>query len=249
MKFSIITCTYNSEKYIRRNIDSIKNQSFKNFEHIFIDGFSSDKTTSIIKSYQKEFPEKVKLFQFKPRGIGNAMNIGINKSSGKYIIHLHSDDSLFSPDTLKEINAFILINKNPYWIYGKALFINEIRGASRIIPHRKIYHKAKFWLLLATNYIPHQSVFIQKKIFKKYGYFNEKYKNSMDYEMWLRLLKNNVFPVFFNKTICNFFIHPDSQSTKGKSNNEHNLIHKQYLKSSVLIFLLNIIDKLNKFRS
>jgi len=93
MKFSIITCTYNSEKYLQENINSVESQIFHNFEHVFIDGNSSDKTIEIIKKYQKKYPHTVKLLQCEPKGISNAMNHGINQSSGQYIIHLHSDDS------------------------------------------------------------------------------------------------------------------------------------------------------------
>jgi glycosyltransferase involved in cell wall biosynthesis len=173
MKFSVITCTYNSDKYIEKNIRSIENQTFQNFEHIFIDGFSSDKTIAIIKKYQSKFPCKVKLFQFKPKGIANAMNKGIKKSQGEYIIHLHSDDSFVNEKILKNINNFIEHNNSPDLIYGKANFINTENGNSRIIPHRKIYHKIRFWLLLLTNYVPHQTVFIKKEMFDKWGMFDE----------------------------------------------------------------------------
>ena len=77
MKFSIITCTYNSEKFLKKNIESVKKQNFKDFEHIFIDGFSQGGTINIIKNYQTEFPQRVKLFQVEPKGISHAMNEGI----------------------------------------------------------------------------------------------------------------------------------------------------------------------------
>lgn len=248
MKFSIVTCTYNSEKYLQRNIASVIGQTCKDFEHIFIDGLSTDKTIEIIKNYQKKFPEKIKLFHSPPRGIGNAMNIGIEKSSGEYIIHLHSDDSFYDLNILEKINNFIIKNGNPEWIYGKALFINEIKKNNRVIPHRKIYKKIRFWLLLLTNYIPHQSVFIKKEVFEKYGFFDEYYNNSMDYDMWLRLSKSNITSKFFNEIICKFFIHEKSQSTIGKLNNEHNFAHKKHLKNKTMLYFLNFIDKLNKKR-
>jgi glycosyltransferase involved in cell wall biosynthesis len=248
MKFSIITCSYNSEKYIKKNIKSIKNQTFKNFEHIFIDAFSSDKTLEIIKKYQREFPEKVKLYQFKPQGISHAMNKGIEKSSGEYLIHLHSDDSFYDKNILKKVADFIKKENNPSWIYGKAKFINTKTNQSRIIPHRKIYRKIRFWLLLLTNYIPHQSVFLKKEVFEKYGKFDEKLKNSMDYDLWIRLSKNKVCSKFINQIICNFSVREDSQSTTGKNNNEHLLIHQKYLGSNLIINFLRLVDKINKRR-
>jgi len=250
MKFSIITCTYNSEKFIRENINSVKNQTFEDFEHIFIDAFSKDGTMEILQKYQEKFPNKVSIFQSSPKGIANAMNKGIEKANGEYIIHLHADDSIYDAAVLNDVSNFIDKNKNPDWIYGKANFININTHKSLIIPHRNIYHKISFWLLLLTNYIPHQSVFIKKETFNNHGNFNENYKNSMDYDLWLRFAKNKVSSKFFNRTICNFFIHPDSQSSKGGNNSatEGINIHKKYISSKLLRTILAIIRKINSKR-
>lgn len=248
MKFSIITCTYNSEKYLKKNINSVKNQTFQDFEHIFIDGFSKDKTVEIIKKYQKEFPKKVKLFQSPARGIADAMNKGIKKSNGQYLIHLHSDDSFFNKKVLENVSRFLEKNKKPAWIYGKANFINTVTKKSRIVPHRKIYHKARFWLLLLTNYIPHQAVFLKKSVFKKYGLFNERFKNSMDYEMWLRLTKNQVKSKFINRVICDFSVRPDSQSRIGVSKQEHLIIIDKLVKNNLLKKTLKLIHRINQKR-
>lgn len=248
MRFSIITCTYNSEKYLQKNIDSVKNQTFDDFEHIFIDGFSTDGTVEIIKQYQQEFPDKVRFYQFEPKGIANAMNRGIEKASGEYLLHLHSDDSLYGNNVLSSVVDFIQKNNSPDLIYGKAKFMND-EGVFRIIPHRKIYHKLRHWLLLLTNYVPHQATFIKKTIFEKYGLFNEQYKNSMDYEMWLRLSKNNIDAIYFDSIICNFLMRSDSQSTIGSKNSaiEHTMIQQKYIKSRLMrLFLSLVIDINNK---
>lgn len=249
MKFSIITCTYNSEGYVQKNIDSVKNQIFNDFEHIFIDGFSTDKTIEIIKKYKQEFPEKVKLFQFDPKGIANAMNNGIEKSNGEYIIHLHSDDSFYTNNVLSQVNEFITNNNYPDLVYGKAKFINE-DGLFKIIPHRKIYHKIHFWLLLLTNYIPHQAVFIKKEVFSKFGKFDEQYKNCMDYELWLRLSKNRVRSLFLNVIVCNFSIRESSQSSIGKENSiiENMNVRKTYVKSKFIRLFITIVTKINDRR-
>lgn len=75
-RLSIITCTWNSEKYLQECIDSVKNQSWNlKIEHIFVDGFSTDKTLEIIQSYQKECKDRidVKILQSSPKGVYNAM--------------------------------------------------------------------------------------------------------------------------------------------------------------------------------
>jgi len=177
------------------------------------------------------------------------MNKGIKKSQGEYIIHLHSDDSFFNEKILKNINNFIKHNDSPDLIYGKANFINTENGNSRIIPHRKIYHKIRFWLLLLTNYVPHQTAFIKKEMFDKWGMFDENFKNSMDYDLWLRFSKNKIDSKFIDEIICNFTVRKDTQSTVGKDNQEHLISQRKYIKNKLILFVLNNIDKLNKKRN
>jgi glycosyltransferase involved in cell wall biosynthesis len=249
MRFSIITCTLNSEKYLQRNIDSIKNQTFKDYEHIFIDGFSKDRTIEIIKKYQQEFPEKVKLFQYPAKGIADAMNKGIENASGEYINHLHSDDNFYNSEVLKKVSDFIQKNNNPEWIYGKAKFTNESNGATRIVPHRRIYHKIRFWLLLLTDYVAHQAVFLQRNLFRKYGMFDTQYKNAMDYCMWLRLSQKKVSSIFMDEIICNFLLHEKSQSVIGYYHKEYEKICPKYVHNKILIFLLNSVAAINRRRT
>jgi glycosyltransferase involved in cell wall biosynthesis len=248
MKFSIITCTYNSEKYLQNNIDSCKKQTYQNFEHIFIDGNSQDKTATIINEYKNNYPSQVKLFSFPPKGIANAMDEGIKKAQGEYLIHLHSDDTFNNAKVLEKVAAFLEQKNNPDWIYGKANFINTQNNQSRIIPHRRIYHKARLWLLLLTNYLPHQAVFLKKDVFQKYGLFDETLKNAMDYEYWLRLTKNKVKSTFIDLVICNFSVRPDSQSERFSSVPDHLILLQKYVKNNLYRKFLEWLLKINSQR-
>lgn len=236
MRFSIITCTYNSANYLQKNIDSVESQKFRDFEHIFIDGFSTDKTVEIIMEYQKKYPEKVKLFQSQPKGISHAMNEGIKKSTGEYLVHLHSDDSLYDEHVLEIVDGFITKNNNPKWLYGKARVINMNNRKTIIIPPRRIiYDSSNFWLLLfVNNYIPHQSVFIKKELFDRYGYFDETLKNYMDLDLWLKLTKNKVHAKFINEIICNFAVREDAQSTIGRTDEENIILYDRYMKNHLM---------------
>lgn len=243
MKFSIITCTYNSEKYLHKNIDSLVSQTCTDFEHVFIDGFSCDGTMEIIEQYRKKYPDRVRVYQAKPQGISHAMNEGIKKSTGEYLIHLHSDDSLYDERVLETVNTFIIQNNNPDWLYGKAHIINALNGSERIIPQLKICYTARFWqMLIMNNYIPHQSVFIKKDIFDQYGTFSEVLKNFMDYDLWLHLLKSGVQPLFINTIICNFSVRENTQSSIGRSDGENIVLYKKYVSHKTIIVLLAFVD-------
>ena len=176
LKFSIITCTYNSAEYLPVNIDSLINQTYHNYEHIFVDGYSSDNTIEIIGKYKTKFPDRVKLVQSKPIGISHAMNKGISLATGDYILHLHSDDSLFYDIALQEVNE--ILSKNNYdWIYGKINVINDGKISIGLWPEKKIFHQNNKSILGRNilkyfNYIPHQSVFLKREVFDNFGLTN-----------------------------------------------------------------------------
>jgi len=158
-RFSIITCTYNSEKFIETNIKSVLSQTNDDYEHIFIDSNSTDSTLSIIKSY---YPN-AKIFQYPPKGISNAMNSGLKHAQGEYVIYLHSDDCFDSNIVLKDVTSFLEQNNFPDWIYGQIRYISENGNEIGIFPVSNILKKYSLWLISGYNYVPHQAVFIKKK--------------------------------------------------------------------------------------
>ena len=121
MKVSIITVCLNSEKTIRDTINSVLSQSYKNIEHIFVDGGSKDSTISLIKNN----PNKKKIIIKKDTNIYEAINLGIKKSTGKIIQILNSDDILENNNIIKEVVNKIKKNPN-YNIYlGNVIFFSD----------------------------------------------------------------------------------------------------------------------------
>lgn len=243
-RFSIITCTFNSEKYLRECIESVENQDFKNFEHIFIDAFSTDHTLAIIKEYQSRFPNRVKMIQQEPRGISNAMNVGVKNAQGEIIVHLHSDDYFYNNKVLTIVDDKFKI-KNPMVLVGNCLYKKD-DGLHSIWPKNKIM----FWFfckfigayLFFRNGIPHPSTFIKKEVFERNGGFLENLKVVMDYELWFRLLKKEKF-VFTNEYLSVYRAHgatvSETQAERGKK--EISEIFKKYKKLYFLEFLIHMI--------
>ena len=109
MRFSIIMANYNSKDTINKCIDSILNQSFKNFELIIVDDVSTDNSVEIIEQYKDE---RIKLIKCKKKFFnGGARNIGIDNAIGEYILFIDCDDWLYSKDSLKAINEVIEWNR------------------------------------------------------------------------------------------------------------------------------------------
>jgi glycosyltransferase involved in cell wall biosynthesis len=254
MKFSIITATYNSDRFILKNIESVKKQTHSSWEHIFVDGFSSDKTKQIILDYKKQFPNQVRLIESPPKGISNAMNVGIKNATGDYLIHLHSDDSLFDDNVLKDTNQYL--EKNDFdWIYGKSNIIESDGSKIGVWPHKKIHkHNSKSFfgkqLIKYMNFIPHQTVFIKPDVFQKFGSFDETLKTSMDSDLWMRIINKTKWS-FFDKTICNFTVRKDAESSnlQNKKRNKINYaqVQKRHLNKIEYVFGRFIENTINLF--
>jgi glycosyltransferase involved in cell wall biosynthesis len=242
--FTIITCTLNSQKYLDQNIASVKKQTFKNFEHIFIDGFSKDKTLKIIKSYQKN-KTNVFLFDLKPRGIAQAMNLGIKKAQGKYLIHLHSDDLFHDQKVLEDVYRFLSKNPKYDWIYGQINVIKNDQQINKIFPNLIIFQISWSYLLKFADFIPHQAVFIKKSVFKNHGLFDEKNPSAMDYDFWLRI-RNKTNWGFFNRLISDFRIHSDSKSTGKENLAKHIKVRNAVQRKYTNIFEYQIVLLINK---
>ena len=104
MKISIITITYNSAKTVQRALDSVQNQHYSDIEHIIVDGASSDGTREIVEKYAADH-KNVRYISEPDKGIYNALNKGIQMATGDVIGFLHSDDMLYSSDSIGKIAA------------------------------------------------------------------------------------------------------------------------------------------------
>ncbi|MFA6315245.1 MAG: glycosyltransferase family 2 protein [Candidatus Paceibacterota bacterium] len=214
-RFSIITCTKNSEEYLKYNIDSVASQTFGNYEHIFVDGESTDRTIEIIEEYKNKFPDKVSLVSRPAKGISNAMNEGTMVTKGEYLIHLHSDDRLHDKEVLTDVDLFLKQN-NCDWIYGKETRINPSGTIVKTTNRSKCsrFSSRSFlgkYLLKFHSSINHQSVFIKRQVFEQYGYFDESIKCPMDYDFFLRI-RNKTRWMFFDRLVDVFVMHGQNWS-------------------------------------
>ena len=173
-KISIITVTKNSENYLEKNILSVHKQKYKNYEHIIIDGKSSDKTIDIINKHKK----KIKYFiSEKDRGLYDAMNKGIKKSTGDIIGILNSDD-IYYKETLDIVNKYFNKYQKLDFLFGSVYKHKLLHG---------YYPKRIKWSFgfYSTHSI---GFFIKKEAHKKVGFYNIKYKYSADYDLFYRLI-------------------------------------------------------------
>jgi len=172
-KISIITVTKNSDKFLEKNILSVFNQSYKNYEHIIIDGKSTDKTLEIIKKHRN----KINYFESSSdKSLYDAMNKGIKKCSGDIIGILNSDD-IYYRDALKIVNNYFNNNTLDF-LFGSVYKYKLLYGYK---PH-KIKWSFGFYSTHSVGF------FIKKKSQNKVGLYNVKYKYSADYDLFYRMI-------------------------------------------------------------
>ena len=189
ISFSIITTCYNDKTGLIRTLNSIKKQTYKNYESIVIDGGSTDgsvdiiKTSTIINRYISQ----------KDNGVYDAMNKGINLSKNDYIIFLNSGDTFFNPYILENISNILSSNPQIKFLYGDANIIHSDLTSS-FREYTKPINKSN---------ICHQSIFYAKELFSNFGNYDLNLKIFADYDLNLRLIHtHSIIPYHINIPIC-----------------------------------------------
>lgn len=180
---SIITTIFNSQKYILECINSIKDQSYKNYEHIIIDDGSTDSSLAIIQSNSDS---KIKVISPGKIGRAKALNLGLEKSLGKYVVILDADDVAL-PERLAIQLATMEADSEIDLLCGNVLIINEdsqLTGESNIsLEHAEIKQK-----LFELNPFAHSSVMYKRDFAIKAGGYNERCLKSIDFNLYLELI-------------------------------------------------------------
>lgn len=239
--FSIITVCYNEEENIEKTAKSVVGQKFKDFEWIVIDGKSKDKTVSILKKYKKRMDYFV---SEKDSGIYNAMNKGIKKAKGKYLLFLNGGDCFANSDVLSRVTKLLKKDNFSSEIY----YGNVIYDDGEKVDFGKAKLDRKFFL---TKTISHQATFISRDLFKKYGMYEEKYRISSDFDFWLKtIVKNNVKTKFIPVYVAIYDlkgISADKKSMKKHISERQTILKENGLASSFELFYLWIYWNLISF--
>ncbi len=237
IKISIITVTKNSEKFLQETIDSLSKQTYQNFEHIVVDGASTDHTLDIIKknSYQ------IKKWVSEPDdGLYYAINKGIKFCSGDVIGILNSDDVYF-PDALKIVNKYFLENQIDF-LFGSVFKHKLMHG---------FYPKKIKWTF--GFYTTHSiGFFIKKSSQDKIGFYNTKYKWSADYDIFYRMIvKNKMKGMATKKNEVFGTFRPGGISSKIKYIDflkENNQIRIDNGQNKIIVFGIFILRVLRNFK-
>ena len=196
--FSIICPTFNSSKFIEKNILSILNQTYSNFEIIYSDDGSSDDTLDVILKYKKLFLDKnidITILKNLHKGPGASRNKAIIESKYDWISFIDSDDEW----KLNKLEAVVNVIKknNQYNCIAHNEFFRKINGSLVKFNYSKLFKITKpvYKQLFLKNFLSTSSITIKKKLIKDVDYFDETLANAQDYDLWLKI--GNRFNLFF----------------------------------------------------
>lgn len=200
MKMSIVTPTFNDASFLKGNIDSLLGQSYRNFEHIVIDGGSTDGTIELLKSYPN-----IKWISERDNGMYDAINKGIRMASGQIIAYLNSDDRYYE-NTLQLVCESFEKNDDVGFVYGYCTYIDE---SERTIC---TFKTIPFWSSTtrkARIAWAQPCCFWRKDVHAKIGLFDGDMKIAGDADFFRRILLSGERGMLIRKPLARFMARKD----------------------------------------
>lgn len=242
LKISIITCCYNAELTIEKTLQSVLNQTYENYEHIIIDGGSTDNTLKIIEKYD----HVSKVISEKDNGIYDAFNKGLIYVTGDVIGYLNADDTYFDNNSLDNIaNSF---DEDIDVVFGNLVYVND-KGSVVRFWKSKAYKPNQF----QKGWVPaHPTFYCKKWCFDKYGNFDEKFWISADFDLMLRFVEiNKIKTKFINQKLIKMLIGGSSNGSLKVYLESHrqilSIFRKNKIKVNSLLFTFYKIGRVFQF--
>jgi glycosyltransferase involved in cell wall biosynthesis len=211
--FSIILPTFCAEAVVLEALESIRRQTFTDYEIVVVDGGSTDKTLDLIAGGQAKFEGRLTFHSEKDDGIYDAMNKGISRAQGEWIYFLGADDRLHDPNVLQNVAAFIQSRPDGHLIYGDViLHSNSSRYAGSFDLDKLLFEKN----------ICHQAIFYRRIVFEKLGGYNLRYRIWADWDLNIRCFQH---PAFIQNHVD--LVIADYNDLSGKSAVEDPILRKQ----------------------
>lgn len=194
MKISIVTITYNAAKVLQRTLDSIRCQSYRDIEHLIIDGVSKDDTLRMVEAYRLQISYTVIIQSEPDKGIYDAMNKGLRMATGDYIVFMNAGDTFHDERTLERVLGGITELRNsgtpelrPAVIYGDTDIVDSegrfLRKRHLSVPDRLTWRSFRNGMLVC-----HQAFYARQDIARDIPY-DLQYRHSADVDWCIRVMK------------------------------------------------------------
>lgn len=246
MKVSIITITYNSAATLPRTLESVLRQTCPDIEHILVDGASTDGTRAIIEAYAAEH-QNVRWVSEPDEGIYNAINKGIRMATGDIIGLLHSDDVLFSPDSIEKI-VDAMENQKADVVYGD---LQYCKAGKVVRQWRSNPFRAS---LLKYGWMPpHPTVYVRREVYEQVGLYDEWFHISADYDMLLRIFTSHFVSCYLPQVLVRMEVggtsNKDTRARLSKTQEDYIVLKKNHIGAGYLTVLCKQVRKIRQFIS
>jgi glycosyltransferase involved in cell wall biosynthesis len=191
---SIITVVYNAETLVERTLRSVASQTFQSYEHLIIDGASKDKTLQVVKQHEHQ---RMVVHSERDKGIYDAMNKGLAKATGRFVIFMNAGDEFYDEQALERALSG---NENADFIYGNTAVVDEagkVLGDRRLTPPESLTWRS----LQRGMCVSHQSMLVRLELTEP---FDLNYRISADIDWTIRMLKKSTRIVNANGYIAKF---------------------------------------------
>ncbi len=187
-RISVITPSFNQDKFIEQTIRSVLLQNYPNLEYIVIDGGSTDGSVNIIRKYE---PYLAYWVSERDRGQSHAINKGFALATGDIMCWLNSDDYLL-PDALFTVAESLGKGTGNFALLGHCLYIPD--DGSALIEAKGRYESLERLLQFWKGYtMPQSSIFWRREVFELIGYLDESLHYTMDFDYWVRIARHYDF--------------------------------------------------------
>ena len=191
--FSIITCTYNAESVLQRTLDSVLEQTYSHVEHIIVDGASTDATLDMVEAYKQksdaeDWCHEVRVKSEPDRGLYDAMNKGIQRATGQYVLFLNAGDTFPSADTLELVAESVGEGEEPPAVlYGDTDVVDD---EGRFLRHRRLSPPRRLtWRsFMKGMLVCHQAFYARTDLVKATPY-DLHYRFSADVDWCIRIMR------------------------------------------------------------
>ena len=238
MKLSIITINYNNAEGLRKTLASVASQTYRDIEHIIVDGASTDGSVDVIKEYvlrveSGESRVKSVSWSSEPdKGIYDAMNRGIQRATGEYVQILNSGDLLAAPDVTERMMAALQMKGDGVeLLYGNMVKYDYTNNRTLGKSTEVEYSLRQYY----TSTMNHDCCYIRRDLFETYGLYDESLKIVSDWKWFLQAIGlGNVKPIYVDIDVTIFDASGISETNLALRNQERRQVLAELMPPAVL---------------
>lgn len=230
MILSIVTINYNNAEGLKKTLASVAAQTVTEFEHVVVDGASTDGSADIIREYAEKTSYPVRWVSEPDKGIYNAMNKGLRMTSGEYVQVLNSGDIYATANVVARMVDALHQNNNPEFLYGNMIRRHpdgSIDGKSE----RVEYSLRNYY----TSTMNHDCCWIHRSLFERYGLYDENLKIVSDWKWFLSAIGlGHVKPVYVDIDVTIFDLTGISERNLQLRNEERRKVLEELVPPAIL---------------